>query len=286
MPSLIILRLHPVKPVDAATFTSYLTGLSIEAFDLTLADSVSGVSIGTASGIANPHLGSPANNSVTIGSTSILQHYQNLVVGPSTKRFLQSAATAVIVANAPAGHPEYPSASSFDVRLRITRGGTTLVHDELEFNASVVNVAGPLSTDQRVYFAMPASAYVALPSAAVGLDPSLAHVDLPANGVAPPFADMVKAIDLVLAKDPGGTQLKSHPPLTAAESRQIAAEIVWNRALYPPPTPPRSLDEMYTTPASDADDVKRDRMQFEGELAGYQAVHTAEALRLAGFVYA
>ena len=52
MPTLIILRLHPVAPVDSATFASFVNGLTIRAFDLSFADSVAGLDIGSASGAA------------------------------------------------------------------------------------------------------------------------------------------------------------------------------------------------------------------------------------------
>src|SRR4028118_1560373 len=107
MPDLIILRLYPSKPMSGADFTSFLTGLTITAHDLTFGDSVNGVVIGTASGLANPHLGAPANNNVNVNTTAILQHYINVTIGAFTTRHLEAAATAVIVVNAPAGHDEY-----------------------------------------------------------------------------------------------------------------------------------------------------------------------------------
>ncbi|HEY2295083.1 MAG TPA: neuraminidase-like domain-containing protein, partial [Thermoanaerobaculia bacterium] len=293
MATLIILRLHPSDPMAGTDFTAFLNGLSITAFDLTFADSTGGVKLGTASGLANPHLGGTSNNKVIISSTSILQHYVDVIDPlPPPVRRLEAAATAVIVVNAPAGHPEYPNANSFDVRLEITRGGLDIVDRTLEYNVTVQTVSGSLSINQKDYFAMPASAYVTLPKAAVGLDPSLAFVDLPADGQPPGFDSLRKAIDLVLAKDPGGASadLNHLAPLSAAQSRQVAAEMIWNRTLYPPPDPPRSLGEMYThprvNPSVNADDAEQDRKKFEVFLNGYQATHEAEALRLAGFVFA
>ncbi|WP_437827895.1 neuraminidase-like domain-containing protein [Sorangium sp. So ce1153] len=293
MPSLIILRLHPVEPIDGATFRDFLAALTIKAFDLSFGDSVTGVHIGTASGLADPHLPSTTDNSVDVNNTSILQHYVDFVPpGPPVPvRILEAAATAVIVVNAPAGHPEYPSGTSFDIRLEITRGGMGLVNQAFHYNVTITDVVA-LSSDQTSYFGMAVSAFIALPSSTVGLDPSLAYVDLPADGRPPRFDDLVKAIDLVLAKDPGGAgaTLVEAPVLTPAQSRQVAAEIVWNRALYPPPEPPRSIGALYTMPpidpSADKDKLERERKQFEAELAGYQTTHDVEALRLAGFVYA
>ena len=297
MPTLIILRLHPVEPVDAATFTNFVNGLTIRAFDLSFADSIAGLDIGAASGVADPHLPSTTNNNVNVHNTAILQHYLDVQdpANPAVKiRVLESVATAAIIVNTPPGYPEYPTSKSFDIRLEITRGGQSIVDRTLNYNVAVTTV-GTLSTNQKNYFAMAPSAYVALPSSTVGLDPSVAYVDLPSDGRPPGFDDLVKAINLVLALDPGGANaaLADRPPLSPAESRQVAAEIVWNRVLYPPPEPRRSLGQLYTWPPADPnpggpskDDVDRDRAQFEAELAGYQSTHDAEALRLTAFVFA
>jgi hypothetical protein len=299
MADLIILRLHPIEPVDGASFTAFLNGITIRAFDLSFGDSVTGVLIGEASGLANPHLSSTSNNTVNINNRAILQNYRDVPdppPPPNQIRVLESVATAVLVVNAPAGHPEYPSSTSLDIRLEITRGGKNLVNQPTHYNVTVTSI-GSLSTNQKTYFAMEPSAYVALPSSTVGLDPALAYVDLPSGGQPPKFGDLVSAINLVLAQDPGGagSSLQDRPSLSAAQSHQIAAEIVWNRTLYPPPQPNRSLGELYTWPPADPaapadkeakDAIDRDRKQFEAEAAAYQATHDGEALRLAGFVYA
>src|SRR5688572_25706724 len=221
MAELIILRLHPAEPMSGSDFTSLLQGLTIDAFDLTFGDSVQGVKIGGASGLGNPHLGSANNNNVTISSTAILQHYIDVPIITPTSRELEAAATAVIVVNAPAGHPEYPDATSFDVRLEIKRGGLNVVGSGLHYNVTVQKVSTPLSKNQKDYFAMAASAYVTLPGKGVGQDPTIAFVDLPADGRPPRFDELVKAIDLVLAKDPGGSNadLAHLAPLSAAQSR-------------------------------------------------------------------
>lgn len=38
MPSLLVIRLHPIEPITGDVFTSYLDGLSITAYDLSFAD--------------------------------------------------------------------------------------------------------------------------------------------------------------------------------------------------------------------------------------------------------
>ncbi len=295
MPDLIILRLYPIKPTSAASFTNFLAGLTIDAFDLTFADSVDGVPIGSASGLADPHTPIPpnaVNNTVNIVNTSIIQHYRDSFdpVTTITTRSLEAAATAVIVVSPPPGHTEYPSASSFDIGLEISRGTLEIINRTIHFNVPFTTV-GALSNNQTAYFGMAASAYLALPSSNLGSDPNLGFVDLPPNGQPPSFDSLMVAINKVLALDPdAGANIVNSAPLTIAESRQVASEIVWNRVLYPPPEPARSLGELYTRPpldsGADVDEIETDRKQFEAEMAGYQGTHEAEALRLSGFVFA
>ncbi len=307
MPDLIFLRLHPPKPMSPSAFTTLLTGLEIKAFDLSFADpeGLQALSLlGTAKGLANPHLPSLVNNNVNIATTSILQHYADVQVTPlppTKERRLEAVATALIVATRPA--TEYPTPTSFDVRLELTRGGESITDRVLEYNVEVVTVGGALSTNQKNYFAMPASAYVTLPGAA--LDPALAHVYMPPNGEPPPFDELCAQIDKVLAKDPGpphDSLLKraqdpvlKKSPLTPAQSRQVAAEIVWNRAAASPPDLPADalgidpFGAMYThppiDPAVNAAEAEKARAKFEAELTGWYGSRTAETLRLAGFVF-
>jgi hypothetical protein len=315
MPDLIILRLHPAKPMPGDAFTDLLNGLQIKAFDLSFADPVADpdglpapVLLGQAAGLADPHLGDVTDNSVIIANTAILQHYLDIPdqlqppppAPPTFTRALEAVATVVIVAQRPA--TEYPAPTSFDLRLEMTRNGEQITRGLLDYNVKVVTVGGQVSKDQTYYFARPVSAYVTLPG--TSLDPALAHVDLPPNGAPPPFDLLCKQIDKVLAKDPGAPNdsltkraldpLTKQSPLTPAQSRQVAAEIVWNRDAQPPPELPTDslgLDPfgaLYTHPAVDDvkdDDADKARAKFEAELAGWYGSRTAEELRLAGFVY-
>jgi hypothetical protein len=297
MPDLIMLRLKPSKPMAPGGFTALLTGLTISAFDLTFADSVGGVLLGNATGVANPHLTSTTNNNVTIGNTPILQHYVDITdVVTGTHRHLESVATAVIVVSPPAGHAEYPSATSYDLRLELANAsGQSIADHRLDFNVAVTTV-GSLSTSQKVYFAMPTGAFVTLPATGAALDPNVAFVDLPPDGQAPAFDLLVHAINLVLADDPGAPtpDLVAIGQLTPAQSRYVAKEIIWNRAINPPPAPDPSLGvdpfgALYTDPqvdpSVDADNITKARPRFEAEQDGYYGTLEAEAVRLAGFVF-
>ncbi|MYY08031.1 insecticidal toxin complex protein [Streptomyces sp. SID4919] len=299
MADLIILRLHPAEPMAASDFTALLGGLTITAYDLSFTDSRDGVPLGTASGLADPHLTDPTDDSVTLTSTSLLQHYIDItdpLTGAEDRR-LESVATAVLVAAPPAGHPEYPTPAAYDIRLDVTTGaGSAVTVRHLDFNITVTTV-GTLPTDQTACFAMAASAYLPLPATGAGTAAGIAHVDLPPGGAPPAFAPLVQAIDLVLGRDPGppGGSLLTRGPLAPAESRHVASEIAWNRAAYPPPRPDPTLGQdpfgaLYTEPPVDpavgADALEKARPRFEAEQSGYYGTREAEALRLAGYVHA
>ncbi|HEU5271837.1 MAG TPA: hypothetical protein VFU36_18090, partial [Jatrophihabitans sp.] len=301
MPDLLVLRLHPSKPMAPSGtngFRDLLNGLTIKAYDLTFADSVDGVLLGTATGLADPHLPSTLDDSVTIADTQILQHYLDITdIITGTTRHLESVATAVIEVTRPAGHTEYPTPSSYDLRLEITNSsGQAIIDQRLDFNVEVSTLASPLPDDQKSYFALPATSYVKLPSTGAALDPSTAWVDLPADGQPPAFDQLVHAIDLVLASDPGAphANLIAASPLTAAQARYIANQIVFNRAVNPEPAPDPSLGldpfgALYTDPKVDQsvsdDDITKDRPRFEAELDGYYGTLESNALQLAGYVY-
>ncbi len=293
MADLIIIRLHPREPMSGDAFAAVLKDLEITAKDLGFGDTANGVTLGTASGLADHHKPSTTNNQVTISSKSILQHYIDFT-DPITlvkERVLEAAATAVIVVSVPAGHPEHPDPIGFDLRLEITNAGRKIQQRALDYNIAVSTVV-TLSKNQKDYFAMAASAFVALPGSAAAIAPGTAFVELPEDGRAPNFDELVKAINLVLAKDLAGpnADLAHRAPLSIAQSQHIAAEIVWNRAAAPTPVPSRSLGELYTKPAIDTSmsqpQIDADRAQFEGEMLSYRSKLDTDTERLAGFVFA
>ncbi len=273
---LIILQIHPTKPTTAVLFRDSLKDLTIAVRDLTVANT-DGVPLGTASGLAD--LGEPFD----VSKQQILQHWFDFFGVPVPL----PSATAIIETKPPPQHPEYPTPTSFDIVLELKRDAVPIGDHAIDYNVQTVQFE-PLPPNQSAYFPLQASAFVALPPADVS--GTLTHLDLPADGQPPNFVDLKRAIDQVLSLDPGGTGLEQAAPLTPAQCRLIASEIVWNRKTFPPPVPPRPLGVLYQQPddpsSDDAQKLAQERQRFEGELTGYHATHDADASRLAGFVFA
>src|SRR5215212_9699337 len=80
MPSLLIIRLHPVDPITGDAFTSYLTGLSVAAHDVSFVDPAGGgAAFGTATYIApslppSPDTAPPIPNQDP--DNTITQHFE------------------------------------------------------------------------------------------------------------------------------------------------------------------------------------------------------------------
>lgn len=309
MPQVILVRIVPMKPTSAADFSNYLANLSIRAFDLSFGNSAGGTLVGQAQGawIANTGLNA-AGPPFTPGTQRILQHFSvypvqinPLPAPPDPDVRLEAVATAVIELNPPA--PEFNTA---DLRLEIRQGTQRVAFERLNFNVKVEPNA-PISNNPLTYIPVLFSGamignvgepafVVTLPDPAVALDPNAAFVELPADGTPPRFAPLRAAIDKVLAQDPaGGATLANRSPLSAAQARQIAREIVWNRQVTPPPDRPnnRRLEDMYTRPQTDTswsnddrDKADMDRKQYEASLLGYYALQSANSDRLSQYVFA
>ena len=282
MPSLLVIRLHPIEPITGDAFTSYLDGLSITAYDLSFADPTGTTTpaLEPATYIAPtalPPSTSPDPVPVQDPNTLIVQHF-SLIPIPLTVNFIRSfsaIATAVIEIPGPPAGGEYLTA---DVRLVITRNGNEIAHKPFYYNVPVA--PAPIPAEPNDFPALqPISLHLALPSSA-SASPT---VILPEDGTAPNFAVLRTAVETVLNADPGSTAGIAN--LTAAQCRHIAYEIIWDRMAYPIPLPKRSLEEIYTGPqASDSDD-ERDRRIFEGDLLIYYTKHNAEAERLKTFIF-
>jgi Tc toxin complex TcA C-terminal TcB-binding domain len=286
MPSLLIIRLHPVEPITGDAFTSYLDGLSIEAHDLSFnAPDGNAPAFGTASYIAPtlPPSGTRSDSTPVQNSNNrITQHFKittrNSTTSPpvllSIREFFAIATAVIEIPDPPAGG-EYRTA---DVRLVITRNGNAIAHKPIYYNVPVA--PAPIPANPNAFPGLQTiSLHLALPSSA---QPSPTVV-LPEDGTAPNFANLRTAVETVLNADPGNTTGIAN--LTPVQCRHIAYEIIWDRMAYPIPLPKRSLEEIYTGPqASDSDD-ERDRRIFEGDLLTYYTKHNTEAERLKTFIF-
>lgn len=299
MPQVILVRLVPLKPTSAADFSNYLSTLSIRAFDLSFGNTADGTLVGQADGAWVPNTGiNAAGPAFTPATQRILQHFSVYPVQinpfpapPDPDVRLEAVATAVIELNPPA--TEF---NTTDLRLEIRQGTQLVSYERLDFNV-IVEPNAPISNNPLTYIgAEPPAVVVTLPDPGVALDPNAAFVELPADGSAPKFAPLRTAIDKVLAQDPGGgATLANSSPLTVAQARQVAREIMWNRAITPPPELPddRRLEDLYTRPQTDTswsnDDLDKadmDRKQYEASLLGFYALQNASSERLAQYVFA
>lgn len=221
--------------------------------------------LGQASALADA--GAALNVTTTAGIPSfdktIVQHYEvdtvtGLPATDSSGNVLYSAvATAIIVVTVPAGYKEYPTPTSFDVRFQIVRNDITIPDQTVEYNI-ITSLMPSAPTAQLTWFThslvtagpppkfsvdytVPTSALLYLPPASVGTLPANAgYINLGNAGQPPNFDDLVTAIDAVLALDSPSTatQLKSlTEPLSVAQCTEIAAEIIYNRVVNPPPKP-------------------------------------------------
>ncbi|GAA2208044.1 hypothetical protein GCM10009850_035020 [Nonomuraea monospora] len=282
--ALIVMRLHPVEPVRGEDFTSFLDGLVIEAFDLSVQNGQLGVSLGTTTYVAPVPPPPPQEPTpwVPAPTTGIVQHYNPpTVVSPPTP---QAVASAVIEVIPPAGHPEHRTS---DVRLKITRDGKEILHGQLYFNVDVAAGGIPANRADLTTIAT-TSLYLGLPDPGREIDPADGYITVAADGTPPRYDQLRAAVGLVLSNDPGAGNPPQLADLTPRQARHIAYEIVWNHKYRPLPGPQkRTLGQMYTLPEQDDDggDAAA-RGQFEGNLQAYYATGDADAERLAGFVLA
>lgn len=270
--ALIILRLHPVEPADPAQFEDALSNLTITVRDISFGN-LAGNLIGQAQYLPPPDMTTPE---IPDPATRITQHV--FLINPLPPVFsLLAVATAVIEDTT-----VLPEHATRDLRLEVQRGAGEIIHRQVYYNVPVFPFALP--ADPAVFpFLLPTSLHLALPAAGQELDPTDAFVELPSDGTPPNFADLLGAIQTILANDPAvATNIAN---LTPQQCQHIAYEIAWNRNQYPLPDRSKlTLEQIYTAP--DSSDDKQARQEFEGELIAYYAKHNAEAERLAAFVFA
>jgi hypothetical protein len=301
----IIIRIIPSAPVDAQTFQTVLATLKVEVYDLSLDDSQTGILIGIAEGLL-PIAATEAeiiNDPPNIRrlKKGIWQHWEpNPLQHPSLPIDANnvtwfSVASAVVLLNRPT-RLEY---GSFDLNLKITRNNNLALSSKIEYNAepvATIRLDPPLVGRQLDAFQLAAAAYISVPAVSLShLDPNTAIPDLTGSGRVWNFTTVVNATNAVLTQDRrigdniDDLKLENRQhPLTIAESKHIAAEIIWNRIIFPPPQFPAigKLYEWYTkaNPTSVPSD-EPGRKQFEGEVAAYTATQNSEVDRVANFVF-
>lgn len=309
MPSLIVIRIVPQGPIDANTFTGYLTALQITAYDLSFGSPSLGTAVTSSlpsaaylapstlpspvgGPVIDPPLGfTPTTPGYPAGTTSGIVQQYDLQPGASLGLItespyytLESVATAVIQVTTPPGPAFFEN-----LRLEVTWGGTQAVPVPYEYyNVPVVNGPAP---DPNAWAGLAPSLYLQIPAApASAAGTTLA---LPTDGTPPAFKDLIGAVQSVLAVDPGPAQDLGQ--LTLAQCQNAAYEIVWAQQ-GPLPTPPNSdpIESLYTNPpnsgalmsGSSPNQNEGDRQQFEGNLKSYYATADATAARLTNYVYA
>lgn len=280
--ALIVIRIVPTESVEPATFTAALNNLSIEALELSFANP-DGLSIGTASYLPPTNLPAspdPFNPPIPTQdpATRIVQHFEIDGGGPFERNDF-SVATAVI--NIPVT-PEY---DTVDLLLKITRGpNIEIIHEQRYYNIPVDPAAMPGPSGFQGLNTV--SLYLSLPLSGVQVNTATdAFVNMPVDGSAPNYEDLLGAVQLVLSSDPSGPVVIANMDLK--KCRHVAHEIAWNRILYPLPSVPanRKLEEMYTGIHDVESPEERDRRKFEGDLQGYFAVHNAEAEKLTQYIF-
>jgi hypothetical protein len=265
--SIIVIRLHPEKPTSGANFANYLEGLKIEVGDRSFADPDAKKPAAV--------LGS-AFYDTTDPNSNIIQH--NDTAPPFG---LGPIASAAIEVPTP-GAGEYLGRDLVLTVTRTTGGQTTPVTvKDFNFNVELAPGTQPIA-DPATYAALePVAAYVALPAPLIGLPAGTTFLEVPTDGTPPPYDAVLKAMQTVVAKDPGPGNPPDLAALTPAQSRHIAREIVYNRLLEPLPKPTKPLEDLYRDTGSD----ETARRQFEADLVTYYAVHGTRAEVLAKFVY-
>ena len=191
MPSLLVIRLHPVEPISGDDFTGYLNDLTIDAHDASFADpSGDGPVLGSASYIAPNLPPSPGVDPTPDQDpdTRIVQHFSLTPVAlPNFSRDFAAVATAVIVIPDPPAGGEFRTA---DVRLVIRRGANETLHKQIYYNVPVA--PAPIPADPNAFAGMePVGLHLALTSPSQQLG---AGALLPEAGTAPNFAALRAAV--------------------------------------------------------------------------------------------
>ena len=278
--SSLVVALYSATPVDAAKFETYLHDLTITAYEVdfdhptTLAAPPHAV-IGAAS---YTNAAAPANRIYQLRAPPP----PPFPPFPPPPPVPQPAAAAVIqVAAAIAGKYLLPQ-SLINVVLDVERGAPApkkVVDHSLNYDVEVDNAVVP-NVPVVTLAGVTVGLYLALPDPKFDPGGAIAFVSLPADGSPPSYGDLDHAVSAVLNED-GGAAAPDPSKLSPAQCLHVARELVSNRTVRPLPMPPKDLWAISASPADD-----KDRTKFEGALRAYYNQLSAEATRLAGYVYA
>ena len=244
MSSLIVIRIIPEQPVDAATFTKFLKPslgpLQITAFDLSFSDPTVGKAVGTAIFLEPTTGPSPTSDTIPLPqpplqspqyssppTSAIIQQYdvEPQSSGDAAYFKLQSVATAII---------EVPTGTNVkNLRIAAQWGSgasATPVPVALDFydvavfaapppdlnawNPTPPAIPGEPSVPDPWGALLPPNVYLQIP-----VPPGAASsfsFQLPSDGTPPPFDQLLNAIQQMLAIDPG-------PAVTVATTTAAAA---------------------------------------------------------------
>ena len=139
MPQVILVRIVPKKPTSGADFSTYLSGLSVRAFDHSYSDTTGATLIGEAKGAWVPNSGLNASGPpLNSANQRILQHWTVYDVTPPMSPQildvrLEAVATAVIELTSPPA-TEFGTA---DLRLEIKQGTQLVAYEQISFNVKV-----------------------------------------------------------------------------------------------------------------------------------------------------
>jgi hypothetical protein len=311
MANLIVIRIVPQKSIDPNIFTGYLNPpglgpLQISAFDLSFNNPTSGDLIGTAvyvppvaapgaPTVFNPFTDPipPASSPPDYGTTTIAQQADPQGPAPiagsptdwaSAHYQFEAVASAVI---AVAAVPAFEN-----LRLVASWGSGPGAQQIPIPNAFYKVVVSTSTLDPGGWQGLsPPSLYLELPAP----PPSAgsASLQLPADGSAPHFDDLLKAVMQVVGADPGGGFTNAQlGGMTPQQCQNVAYEILWSQ--QPPlPSPPDPIENLYTNPPNSGNLIdgttpnqnESDRRQFEAQLQSYYALADAAAGRLANYVF-
>ncbi|KAI9162987.1 insecticidal toxin complex protein [Paramyrothecium foliicola] len=306
-----LVRIIPTKLVAPDTFRSALSNITITAYDKTVQTAGTDRTLGSAKDLAPlPHPQDPLIPPLEIdGSpprlkTSIIQH-----VRPPTRTSL-SVATAVIVVDPRQirSDAEYPTPTSFDISLKISltngSGNPRAIVRTKTVDYNIKTTTESLNNTQYYYTGAKTDIYLSLDVPDEPLADGTTVLFPREDGNPPSFEILSLAVNGVLRKDhpPGAPSLEAMTAfLSTAECQQIAAELVNNRTIDPPPQAPYPtaaadgmrapivFEDLYTLGAVEDNEAKQardmDRQKFEGERTSYYAVHQSSALQLANHIF-